>query len=266
MNACWALLIVWLLAVAIMALGWRWQRWHRNAGIVDVLWSAGLGGAAIVIACLAHGASIPRLLLAFLGGLWGARLALHLWRRVRGEVEDGRYQALRERWQGDQPKFFAFFQFQAALIVLFALPFVAVAANPKTYGVALIAGVVVWAIAVAGEAIADAQLARFRTEPGHRGQTCRTGLWRYSRHPNYFFEWLHWFAYVLLAIGSPLWWLAWTGPIVMFLFLRFVSGIPFTEQQALRTRGDDYRAYQRETSMLFPWFPKIAPSAARRSP
>lgn len=266
MNTWWALLIVWLLAVAMMAFGWRWQRQHGNASIVDVLWSAGLGGAAIVIACLAHGALAPRLLLALLGGLWGARLAWHLWRRVRGEVEDGRYQALRGRWQGNQRKFFAFFQFQAALIVLFALPFVAVAANAQTHWAALIAGIVVWVIAVAGEASADAQLARFRADPGHRSQTCRAGLWRYSRHPNYFFEWLHWFAYVLLAVGSPMWWLAWTGPVVMFLFLRFVSGIPFTEQQALRTRGDDYRAYQRETSMLFPWFPKKSPSAARRAP
>ena len=266
MNAWWALLIVWLLAVALMALGWRWQRRRGNAGIVDVLWSAGLGGAAILIACLAHGAFAPRLLFGLLGGLWGARLAWHLWRRVRGEAEDGRYQTLRARWLGEQRKFLAFFQFQAALIVLFALPFVAVASNPQTDWTALIVGIAVWVIAVAGEAVADAQLARFRADAAHRGQTCSTGLWRYSRHPNYFFEWLHWFAYVLLAIGSPLWWLAWTGPVVMYLFLRYVSGIPFTEQQALRSRGDDYRAYQRETPMLFPWFPKHSHHATRRAP
>ena len=81
------------------------------------------------------------------------------------------------------------------------------------------------------------------------------GLWRYSRHPNYFFEWLHWFAYVCLAVGSPLGWLAWSGPLLMYMFLRWISGIPWTEAQALRTRGDDYRAYQRDTPMLFPWFP-----------
>lgn len=266
MNAWWALLIVWLLAVLMMTAGWIWQRRQRNAGIVDVLWSAGLGGAAILIACLAHGAFAPRLLLGLLGGLWGARLAWHLWRRVRGEGEGGRYQSLRKRWRGDQRKFFAFFQLQAALIVMFALPFVAVAANPDTHPVALIVGVVVWLCAVAGESIADAQLARFRADAAYRGQTCRAGLWRYSRHPNYFFEWLHWFAYVLFAAGSPLWWLALTGPVVMYLFLRYVSGIPFTEQQALRSRGEDYRAYQRETSMLFPWFPKHPHHATRRAP
>jgi steroid 5-alpha reductase family enzyme len=81
-------------------------------------------------------------------------------------------------------------------------------------------------------------------------------LWKYSRHPNYFFEWTHWFAYVLLAVGSAYIGLAWAGPVVMFVFLRWISGIPYTEAQALRTRGEDYRDYQRRTSMLFPWFPK----------
>lgn len=266
MNAWWSLLAVWVLAVVMMALGWVWQWRRRNAGIVDVLWASGLGGAAVLIACLGDGAFAPRLLLALAGELWATRLAWHLWQRVRKDPEDGRYQALRERWQGDQRRFFALFQLQAALIVLFALPFVAVASNPRSIPVALAAGVVVWIVSVVGEAIADAQLARFRAEPGHAGQTCRCGLWRYSRHPNYFFEWLHWFAYVLFAIGSPWWWLAWTGPVVMYLFLRYVSGIPFTEQQALRSRGDDYRAYQRATPMLFPWFVKDPRHTTRRAP
>ena len=265
MSVWWALLLVWLLAMAMMTLGWRWQRRRVNAGIVDVLWSAGLGGAAVLLAILGNGAFAPRLLLALLGGAWGLRLAWHLWRRVHGEAEDGRYQALRERWHGNQRKFFAFFQFQATLIALFALPFVAVATNPHPRWIALIAGIAVWLIAVMGESSADAQLARFRVDVTNHGRTCRAGLWRYSRHPNYFFEWLHWFAYVLLAIGSPLWWLAWTGPVVMFLFLRFVSGIPFTEQQALRSRGEDYRAYQRETPMLFPWLPKSSQNQTRTS-
>ena len=114
----------------------------------------------------------------------------------------------------------------------------------------------IWLAALTGEIIADRQLDRFRDDPAHRGQTCRAGLWRYSRHPNYFFEWCHWFGYVALAWGSPLAGLAWLGPVLMFVFLRWISGIPFTEQQALRTRGDDYRDYQRRTSAFFPWFPK----------
>ena len=256
MNPWLALLVVWLLAVPMMALGWRWQRRQANAGIVDVLWAAGLGGAAVLLALLGTGAPAPRVALALLGGTWSWRLARHLWRRVRHETEDGRYRALRETWQGDQRKLFSFFQFQALLIPLFALPFAAVASNARTTPAWLVSGVAIWLLAVLGEGIADAQLARFRADPRHRGQTCRDGLWRYSRHPNYFFEWLHWFAYVALAVGSPLAWLAWSGPLLMYLFLRYLSGVPFTEMQALRTRGDDYRAYQRSTPMLFPWFPK----------
>ncbi|MGH8214379.1 MAG: DUF1295 domain-containing protein [Rhodanobacteraceae bacterium] len=255
MNPWLGLLIVGLLAAPMMALGWHWQRRHTNTGIVDVLWAAGLGGGAVLLALVGEGAVAPRLVLAALGGLWGLRLAAHLWARVRGEPEDGRYRELRAHWHGDQRKLFAFFQFQALLIVLFALPFLAVAGNRAVSPGWLVAGAAIWLGSVAGEAIADRQLARFRADPTHRGRTCRTGLWRYSRHPNYFFEWLHWFAYVALAAGSPIWWLAWSGPLVMYVFLRYISGIPYTEAQALRTRGDDYREYQRNTPMLFPWFP-----------
>lgn len=256
MNAMWALFILWLFTIAMMTLGWRWQQLHHNAGIVDALWAAGLGGAAVWLAITGTGAFWPRVSVAVLGGLWGARLALHLWRRTRHGAEDGRYQYLRVHWQGNQFKFFLFFQFQAALIILFALPFLAVSRNPVTHSGWLIAGVVIWLASVTCEAIADRQLARFRANPANSGRTCRDGWWRYSRHPNYFFEWLHWFSYLCLAVGSPWFWLAAAGPVVMYVFLRWISGIPFTEAQALRSRGDDYRDYQRSTPMLFPWFPK----------
>ncbi|MBL8298112.1 MAG: DUF1295 domain-containing protein [Rhodanobacteraceae bacterium] len=257
MNLLADLVLIWLLAALAQTAGWYWQQQRRNAGIVDVIWAAGVGATAIVLALLGDGALWPRATLAVLGSFWGLRLALYLWRRVRSESEDGRYAYLRTIWGDGALRWFAFFQFQALLIVLFALPFAAVARNPLDGPRAgWILAIAVWLIAISGEAIADAQLRRFRTDPANRGRTCRAGLWRYSRHPNYFFEWLHWFAYVLLALGSPLAWLAWSGPLVMYAFLRWLSGIPFTEAQALRTRGDDYRDYQRRTSMLFPWFPR----------
>ena len=256
MNSWTWLGALWLLAAFMMTLGWLWQRSRANAGIVDVQWASGVGGSAVLFALLGDGAPATRVLLAVLGGLWGARLARYLWTRVRGEPEDGRYRHLREHWQGNQLYFFLFFQFQALLIVLFALPFLAVARNPRVDVWWMLAGAAVWLASVIGESIADRQLARFRHDPANRGRTCRSGMWRYSRHPNYFFEWIHWFAYVCLAQGSPLGWLAWSGPLVMYVFLRWISGIPYTESHALRSRGDDYRDYQRRTPMLFPWFPK----------
>jgi steroid 5-alpha reductase family enzyme len=257
MNPWQQALLVWAIAALAQTAGWRWQRSRDNAGIVDVVWSFGVGGAAVLVAATGSGAPLPRMLLAVLGGLWGLRLGLYLWHRVRGEPEDGRYAQLRLRWGNDQRKWLAMFQFQALLIALFALPFLAVAANPQAgWTPWYAAAIAVWLGSVAGEAVADRQLARFRADPANRGKTCRAGLWRYSRHPNYFFEWLHWFAYVLLAVGSPIAWLAWAGPLVMYVFLRWISGIPYTEAQALRSRGEDYARYQRSTPMLFPWFPK----------
>lgn len=249
--------IIWGGAAALMSAGWMWQRLRSNAGIVDVLWALGLAGAAVLSGFLGEGAASNRALLGLLGGLWGLRLALHLWRRVSAEPEDGRYRHLRSHWKGSQVRFFAFFQLQALLVVLFAVPFVAVAQNSlsgPTFWTGL--GLAIWIVSVAGESIADSQLARFRANPVNRGLTCRAGLWRYSRHPNYFFEWLHWLAYVALAVGSPIAWLAPTGPVFMYVFLRWVSGIPFTEAQALRSRGEEYRIYQQQTSIFFPWFPK----------
>jgi len=250
------LILVWLVAALTMLAGWQWQRRHGNAGIVDILWAACLACGAALLALLGPGSPAPRTLLAVLAGGWGLRLAYHLLNRLQREGEDGRYRELRAHWRGAGWQWLAFFQLQASSVAILALPFLAVATNRDATAPWLALGILIWLLAVMGEAVADAQLARFRADPAHRGHTCRSGLWRYSRHPNYFFEWLHWFAYVALAAGSPLWGLAWIGPLVMWVFLRYLSGIPWAEAQALRTRGDDYRSYQRTTSMLFPWFPR----------
>ncbi len=260
-----ALAVVWGVSLLAMTAGWWWQRRHTNAGMVDVVWTACVGFAAVWLAIAGDGAWQARAALAVLGGSWGLRLAIHLWQRVTHEPEDGRYQYLRAHWQGHQGKFYLFFAGQSLLVLLFALPFAAVARSPvATVWPWIALAAVIGIVSVVGETVADRQLARFRADPANRGRTCRDGLWRYSRHPNYFFEWLHWFAYIALAAGSPWFWLSLSGPLVMFVFLRWISGIPFTEAQALRTRGEDYRDYQRTTPMLFPWFPKPATKEATR--
>jgi steroid 5-alpha reductase family enzyme len=143
------------------------------------------------------------------------------------------------------------------VVAVFALPFAAAAArhsDPAPWTIAAAVGI--WLLSVGGESLADQQLATFRNDPANRGKTCRSGLWAWSRHPNYFFEWLHWFTYVFLAVGSHLFWLSLVGPVVMLLFLYRVSGIPWTEAQSLRSRGDDYRRYQQQVSAFFPRPPK----------
>jgi steroid 5-alpha reductase family enzyme len=244
---------------AVMAALWVVQRARGDAGVVDVGWAAGLGALAVFYAVLGSGDPPRRLLVAAIAGTWSLRLAWYiLVNRVLGKPEDGRYQTLRSKWGDDaQSRFFVFFQLQALVDVIFSLPYLVAMTNPALgLGASGMAGVLVWVTAVAGEALADHQLAAFRADAANRGTTCRVGLWRLSRHPNYFFEWLHWWSYVLLAVGSPWWAVTLVGPALMLFFLFKVTGIPATEAQALASRGDDYREYQRTTRAFIPWFPK----------
>lgn len=252
-------LLGWLIMAAVMLLLWIIQRARNDAGIVDVGWAAGLGILAILYAALADGHPGRRALVAALVAAWSIRLAIYLlFNRVVGKPEDGRYQTLRKNWGGRvQPFFFVFFQAQGLLDVILSLCFLAPMFEKRSDFLALeYVAVAVWLVSVIGESIADAQLARFRADSTNRGRTCRDGLWKYSRHPNYFFEWLHWWTYVLIGLTVPYGWLAFLGPALMLFLILKVTGIPPTEERALAGRGDDYRAYQRTTSVFFPWFPK----------
>jgi steroid 5-alpha reductase family enzyme len=201
-------------------------------------------------------------MMALFAGSWSLRLGLHILSdRVIGKKEDGRYLDLIAGWGSDAPrKLFLFFQYQAVFVVVFSLPFVPLALAHRGPGFPqMILAVLIWCVAIGGESLADAQLARWRREPSNRGRTCRTGLWGYSRHPNYFFEWLHWWTYVILGATAANGWVTLLGPVLMLLFLYRVTGIPYTEAQALRSRGEDYRQYQQTVSAFFPWFPREAP-------
>lgn len=242
----------------VFYVGWLYQVRNGNAGYVDMLWALGVGGTALVYLFVGEGDLPARVVAGLLTLVWSLRLGYYLHRRVSGQEEDGRYQAMRSRFGASINRFhFFFFQGQALLAWLFALPAWVIASNAGSVPiVALISGALVGAVALLGEAIADKQLSDFRANSCSVGKTCRTGLWRYSRHPNYFFEWLHWLSYPLLAWGAIYAQWLWLAPAMMFLFLWFVTGIPYTEKQAVKSRGEDYRRYQRETSVFFPWPPR----------
>jgi steroid 5-alpha reductase family enzyme len=254
------ILIVTACLSATMAGAWAVQRLTRNAGWVDTIWSfaTGAAGTAYALGVRPDGPGIRQWLIALLVLAWSLRLGLHILARMRGAPEDRRYAAFRAEWgAGFEQRMFWFLQIQAAAAALLALSVLLAAGNPRVgFSVMDAAGVVVLVIAIAGEAVADWQLRRFRADPANHGGVCDRGLWGWSRHPNYFFEWLGWVAYPLFAIsldGSYPWgWFALSGPAFMYWLLVYVSGIPPLEQQMLSSRGDAFRAYQARVSAFFP--------------
>ena len=243
--------------VILFALVWLVQLRTRNAGLIDAVWAWTLGLLAAWYAWCGPAPAQLRVLLAVLGGAWGLRLGTHLFLRNHGKPEDGRYRRFREQWGAAADRnLFWFFQFQVLFSMLLSISFAVVAWSPAEPGSLCTAGaVLIWLLSVIGEAVADWQLEQFKKDPASKGQVCRRGLWFYSRHPNYFFECLHWLVYVLLAAGSSCWWLTLASPLIMAFLLLKLSGVPLTEAQSARSRPG-YAEYIRTTSMLIPWPPK----------
>ncbi len=251
----------WIVSAVLMAVLWMVQRRVRNAAIADVGWCYGLALVVSWYAVSVSGEPARRLLVAVMVCMYAVRLGTHvLIDRVWNRPEDGRYRAFRLRW-GEQSSAYIcwYFQLQAAAIALFSLPPLVVMQNPHPpFHFLDLAGFLLWGVAVSGEAIADRQLAVFRSKPWNQGRVCRFGLWRYSRHPNYFFEWLHWWSYVVMGLAIPMgrWGLTLIGPMAMGWALLKVTGIPWTEAHAMTSRGEDYAMYRRTTNAFIPWFPR----------
>lgn len=241
-----------------MVVLWLVQLRIGDATHVDVGWAYGVGGLAVLDAALGAGSTTHRLFVGVLAAIWSLRLGTYLVvNRLLGKPEDGRYAELRRRWAPHtQRRFFVFFQAQAGFVAVFSLPFAFVAVDDGTVSPISWIGVALVLVSISGEVVADRQLAAWRAAPEHAGETCRAGLWSLSRHPNYFFEWLHWIGWAVIAADSPTGWIAWFVPTFLLLLLFRVTGIPETEAQALRSRGEDYRRYQQEVSVFVPWFPK----------
>jgi steroid 5-alpha reductase family enzyme len=250
------------ITVGLMTLLWLVQARTKNAAWGDVGWAFSFAFTAAWYAW-SSGRNADRMIaLTVAAALWSLRLGLHLVLRLLGDHdEDGRYRWYRSAWGAHiQAKFLAFFLAQGVFEFVFSLPFFVIARNPGVFPHAFeTAAAAILAVALLGEALADSQLRAWKRNPARRGQTCRAGLWRLSRHPNYFFQWTSWLAWALAASGAGgAAWLAWLAPAGMLLLLLKVSGIPPTEAQSIRSRGDDYRRYQSEVSAFFPWFPRKA--------
>lgn len=244
---------------ALMLFLWVVHLLIGNAAVVDVGWAAGLGLLAVYYAYAGPGYLSRRYAIAAMAAIWSFRLAGYLlFARVIGHPEEGRYVQLRQDWKTNLPlRFLFFFEFQALLDLALSLPFLLACLNTRApLGILEKLAAAIWLIGILGEAIADAQLDAFKKNAAHKGKTCRAGLWEYSRHPNYFFEWIIWVGYAVFALGSPWGWLGLFSPALILYFLLGLTGIPATEAQALRSRGDEYREYQRTTSAFIPWFPK----------
>ena len=254
--------------VLVFALTWVIQRFllsHNDAGIVDVVWSPSLAMTSVYYAIMLDGDSTRQILLAAMACAWGFRLGWYVYSdRIVSKPEDARYVQMRAEW-GDRVQlwFFLFYQVQAVAAWILSIGFVVIMADSSEFSWTApltILAIAIFALSVLGETTADNQLAAFKRDPANKGKVCRQGLWAYSRHPNYFFEWIVWISYIALGITAPLGWVTIVPALVILFFLTRLSGIPNNEAQNLRSKPEAYRRYQAEVSAFVPWFPSNKPA------
>jgi steroid 5-alpha reductase family enzyme len=255
-------MLAWSLGACsiIMMFVWLWAWRIKNAGVVDIFWSFNFGVIAIILFLMGDDYSLRKLMICGMVLLWSSRLGIYLLIRVGSHLhtEEGRYQQLRKEWApAANAKFFGFFQMQAFSNVFLAIPFFLICLNRSALFQPLeYVAVCIWTLAVLGESAADNQLKTFKSSFANKGKVCDKGLWNYSRHPNYFFEWMIWISYFLFACASPWGWISIVCPLVILFLILKVTGIPMTEEQSIRSKGEAYKEYQRTTSAFIPWFKK----------
>lgn len=256
MSPYFSLPLISFAAVSLIMIAvYIWARIIKNYGVVDIFWALNFLVIAIIIWFLAEGIDMRKMMVCGLAALWSLRLGIYLLIRVGSHLheEEGRYKALRAEWS--DTIFFFFFQGQAFSNVMLAIPYCLIALNPdpEIHLVEYI-GAGMWLVSIIGEGTADYQLARFKKNPANKGKVCQAGLWNYSRHPNYFFQLMIWISVLVMALPSPYGWISVICPLSIGYLIFKVTGIPMTEEQAVRSRGNLYREYQRTTSVFVPWF------------
>ena len=256
----WVALFIALLLAGAMALAGRVALATGQSGRIDAIWAFATGLAAVIAAVASAGEEPRRALVCAMAAAWSLRLGFSLWRRATSGGDDPRYAALKQSWGAAAPqRLFVFLQLQAVASWPLALTAWCAAGAPRPApdgrdGLA----VALLAVALAGEAIADQQMASFRRAPANRGRICDRGLWAWSRHPNYFFEWMTWLAYPIMAVGAgyPAGWFALLGPLVIYVLLVHVSGVPPLEAHLMRSRPAEFATYAEKVSAFWPRPPR----------
>lgn len=246
------------LAIIVMVGVWLVSLRLRDVSIVDIVWGAAGALLALTSLLLTNGALPRRILITGMTVIWGCRLAWHIGTRKRGKGEDFRYAAMRAEGPESFPlrSLVTVFLFQAFLIWAISIPAQVAQLSTKPRGLTGLdfLGAGVWLLGFAFEAVSDRQLRQFLSDPANRGGVMDRGLWRYSRHPNYFGDSMIWWGIFLVAAATPGGWATIFSPLLMTLFLMKVSGVPMLEE-ALATRRQGYREYMNRTSPFFPWLP-----------
>jgi steroid 5-alpha reductase family enzyme len=260
----WLSLGVGLLAMSLLfSVAWFLARKWDNYSLVDAVWAYGIGMTALLWLGMSGEFGWKKAVAAGLIGLWSLRLGSHLHRRIQRAhpEEDARYAKLREVWSGRVASaFFLFFQAQGLSVVLLALPFLLIASDrDAAWSVWETVGLIVTVTGILGESVADSQMSGFKSRNSDSKAVCQDGLWRYSRHPNYFFEMVIWIGFYVYACGSDWGWATVHAPVVITYLLLKVTGIPPTEAAAVARKGDAYRRYQKSTSPFIPWPPREIP-------
>ncbi len=248
-----------LLVAALMLAVWVASVRVRDASIVDSFWGLGFALVGVVTLIVTDGYPARRWLVTLLTTTWGVRLSLHIWLRNRGMGEDVRYQAMRAR-HGDRFPFvslFTVFGLQGVLLWFISLPVqvTQVAPLPARISPLDLFGAGVWLVGFLFEAVGDAQLARFKADPANQGRVLDRGLWRYTRHPNYFGDALLWWGIFLVCAATPGGALTVLSPLTMTYLLARVSGVPMLEAHLAETRPG-YREYVQRTSAFLPRPPR----------
>ncbi len=263
--------------LAYMTAIWLVSLRLRDASIVDVFWGLGFLLAALVYAVLADGYWGRQILVVGLVAVWGLRLSLYILRRNWGKGEDPRYRVWREQAGGAfwWVSFFRVFMLQGVLLWVISAPLLAaqISDDPSRISPTDLVGLLVWTVGFSFEAVGDYQLARFKRDPENKGRVMRSGLWAYTRHPNYFGDATVWWGLFIIAAGTPGGYWTFFSPAIMTFLLVRVSGVALLERSQRATKPE-YRAYVESTSAFFPWFPRRQrltehsepPEQARRGP